>query len=372
MILMMITLLIILLVAVHEAFYYIILYHWIDLPVVVTSSSSSSSSSSTQSNNATSIAIVSLHRGMKFAGILGTWLTQNKAAYATAFQQRQQPPHANNNYAYFHQDYFASLLLQVQKQQQQQNLLETLDPWQEEVYHRRVKFDKLRFLLYICKQFPNLEYILWLDADAVIVEPAVDIRERVAIFDQAFISAQQQQQQTHAAAATTTTGTTTGTTTTTHSNTNKWCFVWAQDMISPNSGVLLLRNSVALQSFLKTSLHTYNPQQRFMDQASMLTVLKQQQQLQQQQQATKNNTTQKVLTCTPLLLEANNHHNNKRTVVTSTATINSRLLQSRVRGPPWLLYQPGDWIVHLPNHNRWELVWALYNVSKRKKGGNMK
>jgi len=271
--------------ALHEAFYYAMLYHTNVAAGFLPSSSSSYRHQSASVSLATAqIAVVSLHSGFKFAGILGRWLVHNKAAYA----QR-------HGYAYV--DHFGNI---------PDAQLAHLDAWQQE---RRVYFDKLRYLLYLCRRYDtNLEYLLWLDGDAVVTNPDVGVlQDRVPLFDEMFAAstAGQQQQQ-------------------------PWCFVWARDALSPNAGVLLLRNSVALQTFLETAIRTYDINDPFLEQTSLRITLD------------KN--------CTPLLLSVSD----------------SRFLQSRTRGLQSLIYQPGDWILHLPNHNRWELVWDLHAVSNKR------
>jgi galactosyl transferase GMA12/MNN10 family len=253
------------------------------------------------------MAVVSLHRGHKFAGYLGTWLDGNKAQYA-----------ARHGYRYFNQDDFDRTVNSASSwpwpwpsSSSSQSL--RLSKWQSSVYDRRVKFDKLRFLWSIFQRYPETEvqYALWLDGDTVIANANVTLEDRIAEFEHQLLQR--------------------------HNNNNKenpeLLLAWTSDGQGPNTGVVLLRNCATMRTLLATALqdtpqHTW-ADTTFADQASVMRAI--------QANATVYRDGQLLLT-----------------------ELLGRRLQSRVRGPPSsLLYESGDWILHLPNHNRLEMLYSL-------------
>lgn len=220
-----------------------------------------------------SMAIVSLHRGFKFSGYLGGWLARQKRNYANF-----------RGYAYFDQRDFPS-----------ENELHSLSPWQR-AYHRRLKFDKLRYLLFLMETRANLEWLLWLDADATVTDARISMERRIREFG------------------------------TKKAKGESFCVAWAEDG-RPNTGVLLLRNAPVTRQLLRASLSTFSEKQTFIDQASFTAAVA--------ANATYSN-------C-QLLLEGPD----------------ATLIQSRVRGRPSITWKPGDWILHLPNHNRLEMLRSL-------------
>jgi galactosyl transferase GMA12/MNN10 family len=251
------------------------------------------------------LAVVSLHRGYKFAGYLGTWLDGNKAQYA-----------ARHGYRYFNQDDFDQTVNSVSAWPWSSSSSSSfqslrLSKWQSSVYDRRVKFDKLRFLWSIFQRYPETEvqYALWLDGDTVIANPNVTLEDRIAEFEHQLL-------QRH--------------------NNNKnpvLLLAWTSDVQGPNTGVVLLRNCATMRTLLATALqdtpqHTWSDA-TFADQASVMRAI--------QANATVYRDGQLLLT-----------------------EMLGRRLQSRVRGlPSSLLYEPGDWILHLPYHNRLEMLSSL-------------
>jgi mannosyl-oligosaccharide alpha-1,2-mannosidase len=254
---------------IHEIFYYWCLNR-LDLGFPASPSRVPSKSLSVTH---TSVAVVSLHRGIKFAGYLGGWLSEQKHKYAR-FQ----------GYSYFDERAFPS----------DESQLVPLSPWQQE-YKRRIKFDKLRYILYLMETYPNLEYLFWLDADAIVTQATISIHDRI----QQFQSRKQ----------------------------GDFCFAWSEDG-KPNTGVILLTNTPVTRQLVRTSLSTFSETQVFMDQASFTNTVK-----------------------------ANATYSSCQVLLTGDE---SRLMQSRVRGRKSLLWKPGDWVLHLPNHNRLEILNSLY------------
>jgi galactosyl transferase GMA12/MNN10 family len=218
-------------------------------------------------------AVVSLHRGYKFHGHLGHYLEESKRRYARIW-----------GYAYANQQTFRQLLTSSSG-----------IPTQS--WHLPKYYDKLRFLLVILRDYPNLQYVLWMDGDALVTNPQVILQERARLFVGL------------------------------HAN-KECCLVWGKDSM-PNAGVMLLYNTALTRALLTQALT--DPRDKhplvdtFYDQASLMGAIR---------------VNQTYQDCT-LLLQDNY----------------LRLLQSRTRR--WSLYRPSDWILHLPNHNRYELVTDL-------------
>lgn len=226
-------------------------------------------------------AIVSLHRGYKFHGHLGEYLEESKRRYAHQW-----------GYAYANQQCFSQLPTSTIPTQ----------PW-----HLPKFYDKLRFLLWILRDYPNLTLVLWMDGDALVTNPEISLEDRA---NKVFPSL-------HSFSAT-----------------RKFmCMVWGQDNM-PNAGVMLFYNTPVTRALLTQALEDPHNLQKnplldtFFDQASLLGAIQ---------------SNQTYTECTLLLKDDF-----------------LRLLQSRTR--TWSLYRPGDWILHLPNHNRFELVRDLSNA----------
>jgi hypothetical protein len=174
------------------------------------------------------IAIVSLHGGFKYFRNVGWFFQNNKQSYADA-----------HGYAYV--DQFPP-----------ENLLVPLQPWQQEK-RRDLYYQKPRFLLYLMETFNQLEWLLWIDGDAMFTHHNIRIEDRI----------HQDYQASHRRKQTA----------------EDLCLVWAKDSM-PNAGVLLLRNSAVTRQLLRTSLGTFDDKdffRKFTDQASLTTAVQQNQ-----------------------------------------------------------------------------------------------
>lgn len=230
------------------------------------------------------IAVVSIHEGFKYHGRLGQFLRNNKQTYAGA-------------YGYSYADTFPA-----------ENELAPLQ-WQLQE-NRAVYYKKPRFLLRLMEKYTNLEWLLWIDGDAIVTQPYISIEDRIEQFESM------------------------------HTGTEDICLVWAEDS-QPNAGVLLFRNSPTGRALLKRALNTWDDTdefRKFTDQASLTA-------------AVQNNSTYHEC---QLLLRTGRGEQSQST-----------LLQSRVRGPSSWTWQPGHWILHLPNHNYLELLSSLKMVGKQ-------
>jgi galactosyl transferase GMA12/MNN10 family len=211
---------------------------------------------------------------------------------------------ARHGYQYFHQDHFAA----VADMTTGKASLPPLSPWQSATTDRRIKYDKLRFIWYILEHNRNVQYGLWLDGDTVVANADIAMEDRINELEQ-------QWQET----------------TTRLDKDQSLLFVWTRDGNGPNAGVMLLRNCAETRDFLLSSLrdtaHHTRADETFLEQSSMTRTVE-------------HNATYRD---GQLLLSGNRN----------------RQLQSRVRGPADGLYQPGDWIIHLPNHNRVEFLFSL-------------
>jgi hypothetical protein len=215
------------------------------------------------------IAIVSLHGGFKYYGNVGRFFQNNKQSYADA-----------HGYAYV--DQFPP-----------ENLLVPLQPWQqqEQEKHRDLLYyQKPRFLLYLMETYNQLEWLLWIDGDAMFTHHNIRIEDRICQEYQDLHQKSKQQK-------------------TAEEKDLYLCLVWAKDNSMPNAGVMLLHNSAVTRQLLRTSLGGTFEDNDFVrnvtdGQAPLLTTAVQQ-----------NKTYQNC----QLLLEQED---------------NSTLLQSRVRGGP--------------------------------------
>jgi len=224
-------------------------------------------------------AIVSLHRGFKFHGHFGEYLEESKRRYAH-----------HCGYAYANHEVFRSLPASTIPTQ----------PW-----HLPKYYDKLRFILRILRDYPNLAHVLWMDGDVVVTNPNISLDARA---DEVFPTL-------HNSPA---------------AHGKAICLIWGKDDM-PNAGVMVLYNTPVTLVFLTQALEDpYDLNKSplldtFFDHASLMGAIQ-------------SNRT--YLECTLVLQDDF-----------------LRLLQSRTRR--WSLYHPGDWILHLPNHNRFEMVIDL-------------
>jgi len=110
---------------------------------------------------------------------------------------------------------------------------------------------------------------------------------------------------------------------------------------APNAGVLLLRNAPITRDLIRAALWTHDDTEyyrTFTDQASLTAAI---------------GANASYTECALLLRPGDDDDDE------------ARLLQSRLRR--WSLWEPGDWILHLPNHNRWEMLGAVWSIGG---GGN--
>jgi len=220
------------------------------------------------------VAIVSLHRGFKFHGYLGHWLSYQKLRYAQI-----------HSYTYFDESQFPN----------DESQLFQLSSWQS-IQFRKLKFDKLRYLLYLMKHHPKIEYWLWMDGDSIVTTATISIDEQI-----------------HKILAL-------------HTTRTDFCVIWAKDSI-PNTGIMILVNTPTTRLLLEQSLLTFSKDQTYMDQSSLTTSIQ---------------ANQTYTECQILLQDDQ-----------------STLLQSRVRGKQNMIWTDGDFILHLPNHNRLEMISSL-------------
>jgi mannosyl-oligosaccharide alpha-1,2-mannosidase len=183
------------------------------------------------------------------------------------------------------------------------------DTWHQE---RIIYFDKLRVLLFVLERYPNLRYVLWLDGDAVVTEPKRSVEETVKRL------------------------------VVVNNNKNDLCMIWAKDAMGPNAGVFVLQNTPTTRELLKASLSFIPQDEKFADQAALIETI---------------HSNQTYQDCAVLL--GDDDTNKKNDAASASFSSSSTMLQSRVRGPRKFLYHDGDWILHLPNHNRWELLQSL-------------
>jgi hypothetical protein len=119
--------------------------------------------------------------------------------------------------------------------------------------------------------------------------------------------------------------------------------------MSANAGVLLLPNTGSSRDLLRQSLHeNWKREDVFLDQTALIRTTHQLKcdwllQLQQQQ---RNGSTHQ-----------NDGHDDDG---------EARLLQSRVRGTNIGLFRSGDWILHLPNHNRYQMALSIHDAFRKK------
>lgn len=164
------------------------------------------------------IALVSIHKGWKYHGLLGSFLQTNKHSYANL-----------HKYAYI--------------DAVPQGGLPSLRRPEMRLHHRPVYYEKPRFLLHLMEEHKdNLEWFLWIDGDAIITHPYISIEERIKEF-------QKLQKK----------------------KSKEMCLVWAKDT-SPNAGVILIRNSPTSRELFRTALQTWDETETFRsftDQASL-------------------------------------------------------------------------------------------------------
>ena len=228
------------------------------------------------------IAVVSLHRGFKFAGSLGRWLSWNKKEYAKS-----------HGYAYADESLFDTI--------PEKDLIPLTTHKQSS--HAKVKYNKLRFLLYLMEEYSeSLQTVMWLDADTVVTDMETSIEDRLEEMQTEFYNK--------------------------HHNPNDLCLVWAADSNGPNSGVMIFKNTESARQILRTSLQTpRDSQARFYDQASLVETV-----------------------------QSNEKFKECQLVIPSK---NMNLLQSRS-----YTFHPGDWVLHLPNKNRIEILSSIYTLLK--------
>jgi len=233
------------------------------------------------------IAIVSIHKGWKYHGSLGTFLVNNKQSYANL-----------HGYAY------------ADAVPDEKDLMPLEQPAMR-LHNRPVYYEKPRFLLYLMEQNSHLEWLLWIDGDAIITQPYVSVEERIKEFEKL-----------HRATGSSS-----------KRQLNNLCLVWAEDMM-PKAGVLLIRNNPTSRELFRKALDTWVESDTFRSftQASLTAAID------------RNVTYQG---CSLLLSE---HR--------------SVLLQSRVRGAANGLWKSGHWVLHLPNHNYLELLGSLKRVGR--------
>ena len=234
------------------------------------------------------IAIVTIHKGWKYHGSLGTFLVNNKESYA-------------NLHGYAYADAVPD-----------EKYLMPLEQPGMRLHNRPVYYEKPRFLLHLMEQNIRLEWLLWIDGDAIITQPYVSVEERIEEFEKLH-------------RATGSSG---------KRQLNDLCLAWAEDTM-PNAGVLLIRNNPMSRELFRKALDTWvesDTFNSFTDQASLTAAID------------RNITYQG---CSLLLSE---HR--------------SVLLQSRVRGAANGLWKSGHWVLHLPNHNYLELLGSLRRVGR--------
>jgi hypothetical protein len=300
----------IVLVVVHESFYYLalnILVRRLPGPPYFGRPSLSSSRTTTDASKGSEMAIVSLHKGggYKFAGYLGTWLDGNKAQYAARY-----------GYRYFNQDDFRNVMLSDYPSPTWQ----VLSDYNDDPLVKQL--EKLRFLLSIFQRYNDTElrYVLWLDGDAVIANPSIALEDRVTELEH-----QWWQRQVSGKINT---------------NDNQMLFAWTSDGSRQDTGVILLRNCAATRALMAAALqdtarHTTpratHDEVFFADRESVVRTV-----------------------------QANTTYRDGQLLLTENI---ARRLQSRVSGASKsssVLYQPGDWILHLPHHHsRLEVLISL-------------
>ena len=74
-------------------------------------------------------------------------------------------------------------------------------------------FDKLRYLLYLMKHHPNLEYLFWIDGDAVFTNHSISLDSRRQLFQKLYGKAERPG------------------------------FVWGEDFMMGNAGVFMVENT---------------------------------------------------------------------------------------------------------------------------------
>ena len=241
------------------------------------------------------MALVTIHDGWKYHGPLGQFLRDNKQSYANL-----------HGYSYVDNTF--------PNDDDEELLMVPLQPWQKEG-NRAVYYKKPRFILHLMEKYDNLDWLLWIDGDAIVTQPHISIEKRIEDF-RILHETKEKKNGGHAPDV---------------------CLIWAEDT-QPNAGVILVRNSPTSRELLRTALTTWEDTdafRSFTDQASLTA-------------AVQRNATYRECS---LLLQSS-----ERT---------STLLQSRVRGPASWLWQPGHWIVHFPNHNYLELLASLKMVGRQ-------
>jgi len=279
------------------------------------------------------VAIVSLHRSWKFSGYMGWWLDANKAAYAS-----------KHGYAYLNQNWFPK-----------EEDLFPLSSWQREG-KRQLIYDKQRYLLYMMARHRSLEYFLWIDGDCVVTGPHIKVEDRLRLFNGMHLNNSRARKLEEACSSRCQPRS--------ELENACWrdcvrmkrlaleqrmycndadaagdchaCLIWGVDGMGPNAGVMLLRNTALTRSLLEVGLSTFHVTQQFTDQDLLKSALR-----------------------------ANSTYDN---CVLCLNGQDMRLLQSRSplrRVAMRYQWMPGDWLLHLPNHNRNEIVEVLETVLQR-------
>jgi galactosyl transferase GMA12/MNN10 family len=316
----------------------------LDRPSSVETAAARAAAGGTQVTTAAAAAVVSLHRGPKFWGYLGRWLASTKAAYAH-----------RHGYAYYGEWQFPD---------EDSSLLEHLSVWQQ-LPRRKMMYDKLRYLLYIMTmeehQHPNtkknLTYILWIDGDAVVTNPAIPIEDVV-----------EQVQSLHDNNSDTRRHRLGNGSDSTHERrVAPWCVARSADGMGPNSGILLFHNTDTGRALLRTALHTTHSSSDYYNHVD---------------DSNNNNNNNSTYDSGPAAAAAGTESELEFDLFTDQTSLTvairqnatyrdcavlleqdqARLLQSRVRGPAELLWHNGDFILHMPNHNRWELLRTLLRL----------
>jgi hypothetical protein len=260
-------------------------------------------------NHNHTIAIVTYHGGYKFSGYRGQWLNQNKQSYAK-----------KHGYEYWNEQFLNTI---------PERALEPLDPWQSSDPHRKYMYNKLRFLLFLLTNHPEqLQWILWVDCDTIFTNDNITIPQRIEDIRVTRRKKLGQRQSQPSSSSS--------------SSSFLPCLIWSADAMSANAGVLLLPNTESSRDLLRQSLHeNWKKDDAFLDQMALIRTTRQ-------------------MKCDWLLLQHGNPENDGRD------DCEARLLQSRVRGTKIGLFRSGDWILHLPNHNRYQMAQSIPDAFQNK------
>ena len=278
----------------------------------------------------TSIAVVTSHRAWKFGGYFRTWWTSHKKRYAQL-----------HGYAYF-EDLVVPPPTTPPTTSTTFHRLNTHSSLHDPPPSRQMEVDKLYSLLYIMETYPTLQYVLWLDGEALVTQATISIEDRIQLFQQQHKHKQQQKvhhkkHQVITGIADTDAADTAAADEEDEEEYSPFCLVWAvqPDSPMPNTGVLLFANTPSTRQLISTTLMTMTTT------TTTTTTTTNSEQTSWLHQTVNSNTT--YSSCQILLNDDE-----------------SRLLQSRIKGKSTTKWTPGDWILHLPHHNRLQMLLSLY------------